>query len=163
MNKPEVLILDEPTVGLDPENVAEIRQLIKSLAGERTIILSSHILSEVSMICNKVMIMDNGEIKAADTPKNLGLSLQKGQIVHLKIQGPPNLVAKSLEKIPGVRRIQITENIHPDILKYRLESDAEADIFPDLNIMAYENKWVLREATLVDMTLEEIFLNIVRK
>ena len=163
INEPDVLILDEPTVGLDPENVSEIRHLIKGLAGERTIILSSHILSEVSMVCNKVMIMDNGMIKAADTPSNLGLLLQKGQLVDLSIQGRKNRIAEALEKIPSVRRIRIRENAEADVLKCRLESEVDTDIFPQLNALAHENNWVLREITPVNMTLEEIFLNVIKK
>jgi ABC-2 type transport system ATP-binding protein len=163
MGQPEVLILDEPTAGLDPENVSEIRQLIKSLSGKRTIILSSHILHEVSMICNKVMIMDKGAIKAVDTPKKLGLLIQKGQAVDVKIQGPPVLITEALEKISHVHRVRVLESITQNLSKYRLESDAGADIFPDLNSVTYENKWVLREMTPVNPTLEEIFLNVVGK
>jgi ABC-2 type transport system ATP-binding protein len=163
VNHPEILILDEPTVGLDPENVSEIRQLIKSLAGKRTIILSSHILPEVSMICGKVMIMDKGAIKAADTPKNLGLLLQNGEAMDLKIQGSQNLVAEALENIPHVRRVRIIEDISQDLFKYRVESDVDNDIFPALNAAAHKNNWILREMVPVNPTLEEIFLNAVGK
>ncbi|MFO7962923.1 MAG: ABC transporter ATP-binding protein [Desulfobacterales bacterium] len=162
IHHPDVLILDEPTAGLDPENISEIRQLIKSFAGERTIILSSHVLSEVSMICGKVMIMDNGRIVAVDTPKNLGLLLQEGQIVDVRIEGPAHRVAEGLEKIDGVRRVQQleTDTGAQHLCAFRLESEAERDILPALNGLACQNNWVLREMVPVSMTLEEIFFTI---
>ena len=163
MNQPDVLILDEPTVGLDPENVSEIRHLIKSLSEDRTIILSSHILSEVSMICNKVMIMDSGSIIAADTPENLGLLLQKGQVIDLQIEGHQSRVMEAVEALPGVRKVQVIDTPSENMSKYRLESVADADIFPKLNEIAHEHGWILREMTPVSMTLEEIFLKMVNK
>ncbi len=163
IHEPDVLILDEPTTGLDPENISEIRQLIKSFSGERTIILSSHILSEVSMICGKVMIMDNGRIVAVDTPKNLGLLLREGQVLDVRLEGPPKPVEEALKKISGVRRVQTIEEGPKNILTYRLESDAGKDIYPELNALACEKQWILREMIPVNMTLEEIFLTVLKK
>lgn len=161
INQPEVLILDEPTVGLDPESVSEIRKLIKSLTGERTIILSSHILSEVSMICNKVMIMDKGRIIAVDTPEKLGLLLQEGQVVDLQIEGPENRIDEALGNISGITNVRVKEKLSDKMSTYRIVFEAGKDIFPELNTLSYEKKWILREITPVNMTLEEIFFKIV--
>ena len=163
VNKPEVLILDEPTAGLDPENVTEIRHVIKTLSGVRTIILSSHILPEVSMICSKVMIMDKGTIKASDTPKNLGLLLQEGQAMDIKIQGPHALVEEALKKIPHVNRVRIMKSTPENRLVCRIEFGLNMDIFPELNAVVHKNNWILREMVPVNPSLEEIFINIVGK
>lgn len=161
INKPEVLILDEPTVGLDPENVSEIRQLIKGLSGDRTVILSSHMLSEINMICDKVMIMNNGRIVAVDTPAHLGLILQKRLVTDIQIEGAQETVVEELEKISGMCRVGIQERISENILKYRVEYERDKDIYLDLNSLAFENKWILREIQPIQMTLEEIFLKVV--
>jgi ABC-2 type transport system ATP-binding protein len=157
INKPEVLILDEPTVGLDPENVSEIRNLIKSLSGDRTIILSSHILSEVNMVCSNVMIMNKGRIIAKDTPTNLGVLLQERQIVDVQIQGPVDQIRESLEMIPGVINAQRLETLSADMPRYRLEFNVGQDIYPELNALVYRKGWILREIIPIKMTLEEIF------
>jgi ABC-2 type transport system ATP-binding protein len=161
ISRPEVLILDEPTVGLDPENVSEIRQLIKGLSGERTVIVSSHMLSEINMICNKVMIMNNGRIVAVDTPSHLGLVLQERLVSDIQIQGDHDTIAGDLEKIPGVFQVEIQDRISDNILRYRVEFERDKDIYADLNTMAFEKRWILREIKPVEMTLEQIFLKVV--
>ncbi len=163
INRPEVLILDEPTVGLDPENVSEIRQLIKGLTGERTVILSSHILPEISMICSKVLIMNNGRVMAVDTPARLGMLLQDRLVADIKIEGPQESDLASFEKISGVHHAQIQERISEKRFKFRLEFERDQDIYPALNTLAFEKKWVLREIQPVKMTLEDIFLQVVSK
>lgn len=105
LGEPELLILDEPTNGLDPNQIRQIRELIRTLAGERTIILSTHILSEVEMICNKVIIIDNGEIKAADTPENLTHGLRTAGRVSLEYKGEIEPIMKELAAIPAVKKV----------------------------------------------------------
>ncbi|MFA4916180.1 MAG: ABC transporter ATP-binding protein [Syntrophales bacterium] len=163
IGQPEVLILDEPTVGLDPENVSEIRQLIKGLTGERTVILSSHILSEVSMICSKVIIMNSGRIVAVDTPAHLGMVLQDRLATDVQIEGPQETDIEELGKISGICRVNILERLSDNLFKYRLEFEKDTDIYPALNAMTFEKNWVLREIQPVKMTLEDIFLKVVSK
>jgi ABC-2 type transport system ATP-binding protein len=163
LNKPEVLILDEPTIGLDPEQVSEIRKVIKALSGERTVILSSHILSEVSMICSKVIIIDNGRVVAVDTPENLSDLLQERVTTHVQIEGASEMVLEELKKISGVSRVEAKEKISDKILGYRIESEKGTDICGELNILAFRNQWILREIQPVEMSLEEIFFKIVAK
>ncbi len=105
LGEPELLILDEPTNGLDPNQIRQIRELIRTLASERTIILSTHILSEVEMICNKVIIIDNGEIKAADTPENLTHGLRTAGRVSLEYKGEIEPIMQELAAIPTVKKV----------------------------------------------------------
>ncbi len=161
LNQPEVLILDEPTIGLDPEQVSEIRKVIKGLSGERTVILSSHILSEVSMICSKVIIMDKGKVIAVDAPENLSNLLQERVVTHVQIQGTPAEVQAKLEKISGVTMVKVLENTADSVVKYRIESEKDMDICLELNTLAFEKQWVLREIQEVEMSLEEIFFKVV--
>ncbi len=163
LNQPEVLILDEPTIGLDPEQVSEIRKVIKGLSGERTVILSSHILSEVSQICSKVIIMDKGMVIAVDAPENLSNLLQERVMTNVRIQGPPAEVRETLDSIPGVSNVEIRENVSDSITGYRIESEKGLDICLELNTLAFGNQWILREIQNVEMSLEEIFFKVVGK
>ncbi len=163
INNPEVLILDEPTVGLDPENVSEIRQLIKGLTGERTVILSSHILSEISMICSKVIIMNKGRVYAVDTPAHLGMLLQDRSAVDVNLEGPRENDTEKLEKIQGICSVQCLGRVSEKVLKYRLEFEKDKDIYPDFNAMVFKNQWIVREIQPVTMTLEDIFLKVVSR
>ena len=161
INQPEVLILDEPTIGLDPEQVSEIRKVIKGLSGERTVILSSHVLSEVSMVCSKVIIMDNGRIIAVDSPENLNLLLQKRLSTNVRIEGPPEMVLEELKKISGVFRVESGEKISDRIFRYQIESERGIDIYRELSALVSKNGWILREIQPVEMNLEEIFFELV--
>lgn len=163
LNQPEVLILDEPTIGLDPEQVSEIRKVIKGLSGERTVILSSHILSEVSMICSKVIIMDRGKVIAVDAPENLSSLLQEREVTHVRIQGVPAEVRAKLENIPGVFKVEIREDTSDSVTGYRIESEKGMDICLELNTLSFGNQWILRELQTVEMSLEEIFFKVVGK
>ncbi|MDH5757777.1 MAG: ABC transporter ATP-binding protein, partial [Nitrospinota bacterium] len=106
INDPKVLVLDEPTIGLDPKQIIEIRSLIKGLAGERTIILSSHILPEVSAICKRIIIIDEGRVKAQDTPENLTTQLRVSDKVRARIGGPKEDVVKALWELEGVKNVE---------------------------------------------------------
>lgn len=163
LNRPEVLILDEPTIGLDPEQVSEIRRVIKGLSGERTVILSSHILSEVSMICSKVIILDSGKLIAVDTPQNLSRLLQEIVVTNVCIEGPNKEVLKQLGDLSGVSKVDDKDNISDKVFRYRIESEKGTDICAELNTLAFSNKWILREIQPVEMSLEEIFFKVVAK
>jgi ABC-2 type transport system ATP-binding protein len=161
INDPEVLILDEPTIGLDPKQVVGIRELIKNLAGERTIILSSHILPEVSMICERVVIIHKGEIVAVDTPENLMEKLQKTSKISVQIEGIKQEVTAKLKTMPGVVAVLEKEEDPPGVFSYEIESEKEKEISGELSYLVYNNKWKLVEMRPVKMSLEDIFIKLV--
>ena len=123
---PDVLVLDEPTSGLDPKQIIEVRELIRSLAGEHTIILSTHILSEVSSTCGRVIIINEGRIEANDTPQNLTAQLQGAQALQLEIDGPEDEVLRRLRDVPGVKAVSC-ENGGGRLI-CRVETEKDADI-----------------------------------
>ncbi len=163
LNQPEVLILDEPTIGLDPEQVSEIRKVIKGLSGDRTVILSSHILSEVSMICSKVIIMDRGRVIAVDTPENLSAHLQDRVSTYIQVEGESGNVMDALKNISGVFKVESDEKISDTISRYRIESEKGTDFCGALNAVASRNNWILREINTAEMSLEEVFFKVVAK
>lgn len=160
INDPEALILDEPTIGLDPKQIIEIRSLIKGLGGDRTVILSSHILPEVSMICQRVIIIDEGRIKAMDTPDNLTSQLRAADRVRARIAGPPQAVAGEIGRIEGVRAV---ESVNDSGVSHEFIIDFE-DGFNGASHVARAvvgKDWDLYELTPVKMSLEDIFIRIV--
>ena len=162
VNDPEILILDEPTSGLDPEQVYEIRNLIKSLAGKRTVILSSHILPEVAMVCQRVIIINHGQIAAVGTPDELESKLRQNLSLSVRMEGPVSDVASSLKKIGCVIDVSLKEISH-DVADYLIEAENNSGIHKDLVRVAYENQWIIYEMRPKRMNLEEIFLKIVTK
>ncbi|HSB07487.1 MAG TPA: ABC transporter ATP-binding protein [Thermodesulfobacteriota bacterium] len=161
INDPPILILDEPTVGLDPEQIVEIRKLIKNLAKERTIFLSSHILPEVSMICNRIIIINEGKIIAEDTQENLAARLQTACQFFVKIEGPHEEVRKKLEKIPGVLKVEEKENVSENIFAYLIKAGKNVDVAREISSVVLNNRWSMLEMRQVEMNLEEIFLNLI--
>ena len=163
INDPEVLILDEPTIGLDPKQVVEIRQFIKNLAGERTIILSTHILSEVSMTCERVIIIHEGKIVAVDTPENLMGRLQKTSRTLIQIEGGQQEVKDKLKTIPGVINILEKGESSPGVFSYEVESEKDGGITGELTYLVYSNKWKLVEMRSMKMSLENIFIELTKE
>lgn len=161
INDPPILVLDEPTVGLDPEQIAEIRKLIKNLAKERTIFLSSHILPEVSMICHRIIILHQGRIIAEDTQENLAARLQTASQFLVKIEGPPEEVRKRLEKIPGVVKVDEKERLSGNIFVYRIRARKDLDVAREISSVVFNSRWSLLEMRQLEMDLEEIFLNLI--
>lgn len=162
VNDPQVLILDEPTIGLDPKQIAEIRSLIKSLSGERTIILSSHILPEVEQICQRVVIINEGKIVAEDKPTNLSRHLQKAGVLFLKLKGPVRKLIDVLGNIEGVRKIEVKTRGREEAgmeVEYEIKKDIREDLFHKV----VENKGVILELRPIEMTLEDIFLQLTTK
>src|SRR6185312_6081212 len=102
LNDPPILILDEPTIGLDPKQIHEVRELIKELAGRHTVVLSTHILPEVEQTCDRVIIIDKGKIVAVDTPENLRAQVQGADLISLEVEGPAGEVASKLRSISGL-------------------------------------------------------------
>jgi len=158
VNQPKVIILDEPTVGLDPEQIADIRELIKELAQRATVILSTHILPEVEAICKRVIIISKGRIRAIDTPANLNASLRGTSTIHLQVTGASATdVREAVNKIKGVQR---TETPLPD--HFRLEVDATEDPRAELSRLIVGKGWDLLDLRQEKLSLEDIFLSIVR-
>ena len=158
---PEVLILDEPTVGLDPRQIIEIRKLIKALGKEHTIILSSHILPEVSAVCDRVLIINEGKIVAEDTPENLSRSIDDSSKLSVVIAGPKGLVVPKLQEIYGVRNIEIGLEKANDAVSYIVESEPEVDIRRSLFFAMAKNNYPILEMKSVKLSLEDIFIRLV--
>jgi len=163
INDPEVLILDEPTMGLDPKQITEIRHLIKDLASEKTIILSTHILPEVSMICQRVVIINQGRVVAEDTTENLTTRAQTSQRIVLQVEGPPEVVLKILKEVDGVHRVQKKDLIRGDLFTYEVESSKDKDVRRNLANAVVQSGCGLLELRPVEISLEDVFVKLVTK
>ena len=155
VNDPPVLVLDEPTSGLDPKQIHEIRGLIKSMAGERTIILSTHILPEVSMTCSKVVIINEGQIVAVDSTENIGRNLAQSHQIEMVVEGPPDRIVDRLTQIEGVKRVDNRGSTY--IVDFEKEKDLRALIAKKI----VENGFGLLEMKSRSMSLEDVFLRLV--
>jgi ABC-2 type transport system ATP-binding protein len=158
---PQVLILDEPTVGLDPQQIIEIRQLIKNLAGKRTVILSSHILPEVSSLCHRVAIINKGNLIAENTPHRLAESLMGHHEIVLHVKGPKEQVCSVLEGLPGINKITVNGVLKENLCEYTVQSEIEKDIRENLFYAMAENGFPILEMKSSFMSLEDIFLELV--
>jgi ABC-2 type transport system ATP-binding protein len=161
IGNPDVLVLDEPTVGLDPRQIIEIRKLIKALGKEHTIILSSHILPEVSAVCERVVIINKGEIAAVDTPENLSKGFGTVSKLWVTVAGPKNSVLNQLNEIYGVKYVDAKIEKEKDITSYVVESDKDMDVRRQIFFAMAKVGYPIIEMKSMDMTLEEIFLQIV--
>ena len=161
LNNPEVLILDEPTIGLDPKQIFEVRSLIKSLAGDHTVILSTHILPEVSMTCSRVVIINKGKVVAMDTPQGLTNQVKGAERVALVVDGPRPAVQEKLASIDGVLRVEAegSENEQPS--SYMVECKLNTDLRRELAAAIVSQGWGLMELRGVSMSLEDVFINLV--
>lgn len=157
---PEVLILDEPTAGLDPKQIIEIRNLIKELGKNHTIILSSHILPEVNAVCERVVIINRGEIVAVDSPDKLSSSLAGTTKIEARIEGPSDKVLKAIEKIEGVKNIEAAESKEKDSTDYIIETEQSVDIRRALFFEMAEKKYPILEIKKHGLSLEEVFLQL---
>jgi ABC-2 type transport system ATP-binding protein len=160
IGNPEVLILDEPTVGLDPKQIIEIRNLITQLSKEHTIILSSHILSEISAVCDRVVIINKGSIVAEGTPEDLSKNLSYGTKMALRIKGALDQAKEVINKIPDINSIEDDGVKEPNTIDLVVESKNDRDIREDLfNAFSKANMPLLMIKPL-NLTLEEIFLEV---
>jgi len=156
---PPVMILDEPTIGLDPKQIHEVRELIKDLAGNHTVVLSTHILPEVEQTCNRVVIIDRGKIVAVDTPQNLRFQLQGAERVFMEIQGPVPEITSKLKSMPGVIDVQAVGS-NDGRHRFQIEGELKKDIRSDLARTVVQSGWGLFELQSVSMSLEDIFLKL---
>jgi ABC-2 type transport system ATP-binding protein len=160
VGSPDVLILDEPTVGLDPKQIIEIRKLIKALGKAHTIILSSHILPEVSAVCERVVIINKGEIAAIDTPENLSKNFGSVSRLSVTIAGPKNSVMSNIKEIYGVKYVEQNVEREKDVINYIIESDKDIDIRRPLFFAMAKAGYPIIELRSLNLSLEDIFLHI---
>ena len=159
MHNPEVLILDEPTAGLDPKQIIETRQLIKALAGDHTIILSTYILPEVSQTCQRVVIINRGRVVAVDTPDNLTSRLRGSETMYVQVDGAGADVASVLQRVSGVTRVAMADS-KQQIVGYEVDSEAGRDVRRELAAAIVGRGWGLLELRPMRLSLEEIFLHV---
>ena len=161
VGNPEIIILDEPTVGLDPKQITEIRALIKELGKTHTVILSSHILSEVSQICNKVIIINKGKIVAIDTPENLEKKVESNNTTYVTVEDTENKMETIKEKIPEIKEIKLIKENEDGTKQYVLESEKDVDLRKIVfNEFAKENITIF-EMKKADTTLEDAFMKLI--
>src|SRR5438876_2555933 len=158
LHEPDLLILDEPTIGLDPNQIRQVRQLIKNLGKQHTILLSTHILPEVEMTCSRVIIVHRGRIEACDTPENLLGKIRQAGGVELEAKVGNDHGAEQLKKIPGVRDV-VTDG-GDDWKKFSLRVESGADVREEVFRLAVERHWAVRELTQRRGTLEDVFVEL---
>ena len=158
LHEPELLVMDEPTIGIDPIQVVETRRLIQDLGKQQTVVLSSHILPEVSMVCERVLIIHQGHIVAEDTPENLAQTLQGVDQLQVEINGPPREVTTALRNIEGV--IDVNHRNQPDKEVYLVKSEDGLDLRDEISRVIVSNGWGLLSMQLMSMSLEDIFLRL---
>ncbi len=161
IHDPKILILDEPTIGLDPNQIMQIRQVIRGLGEKHTVLLSTHILPEVEMICDRIMIIDKGKIVAMDTPANLMKQLKSSSNVILEIKGDGGKIKSSLSGIDSVRSVTWKEK--EDANEFYVEGSGEDDIREDIFNCIVKDNYILREMKRQPITLEEVFHQITTK
>jgi ABC-2 type transport system ATP-binding protein len=157
LHEPEVLILDEPTIGLDPKQIREVRKLIQEIGQQRTVLLSTHILSEAQQICDRVLIIDKGVIKAEDTPERLQAGLTGVQRLSVRVQGDGDGIEKVIGKIPGVDKVTITHEGAVEV-----ESSPGKEIRPVIARTLIQAGFDLIELKSIDLSLEDIFIELTR-
>jgi ABC-2 type transport system ATP-binding protein len=159
IHNPDVLILDEPTAGLDPKQIIETRELIKELAGDHTIILSTHILPEVAQTCQRVVIINKGHVVAVDTPDNLTARLRGSETMYLQLDVAGADAATALSRVPGVTRI-VEADRRDGMVGYEVDSENGRDVRRDLARAVISSGWGLLEMRPMRMSLEDVFLSL---
>jgi len=159
IHNPDVLILDEPTAGLDPKQIIETRELIKELAGDHTIILSTHILPEVAQTCQRVVIINKGHVVAVDTPDNLTARLRGSETMYVQLDAAGADAAASLGQVPGVTRV-VEADRRDGTVGYEVDSESGRDVRSDLARAVVSSGWGLLEMRPMRMSLEVVFLSL---
>ena len=158
VNKPELLILDEPTNGLDPNQIRQVRELIKQLGERHTILISTHILHEVEMTCGRVIIVDRGHIKASDTPANLVRRLRAAGTVSLEVKFAATPVLEKIRALTGVKTARHVET-RKDWAHIEIRTESNFDVRQDLHDLAVAENWPLRELSLETASIEDVFVD----
>ena len=161
VSKPKILILDEPTVGLDPKQVIEIRELIKSFGKNHTVLLSSHILTEVSQICERVIIIDKGEIIAVDTPENLEKKVQSNQIIEINVEDEKGIFPELYKDIKQIESIELVETKEDGSFVYRVNTNSKEDIRKELSSTCNKKGIIILESKKIEASLEDAFMQLI--
>jgi len=161
VHDPELIILDEPTIGLDPHQIRSVRALIKSLAGKHTVLISTHILPEVEMMCGRVLIMFDGRVLASDTPENLQRRMAGGSQVIAEIAAPEPALRAALENLTAVEQFDVAA-AEGEFFRCALTPRDGADLRPAIFALARENGWALRELTRSRHSLEDIYVQVTK-
>jgi len=158
IHEPALLILDEPTIGLDPNQIRQVRELIKAMGEQHTILLSTHILSEVEMTCSRVIIINRGEIEASDTPKNLVGKIRTSGTMNLEAQTGLDDPADWIRQIAGVKEVKVEtkDPWHRCAIRVEANSDLREEIYQ----LAVQRRWIVRELTQEKATLEDVFVEL---
>jgi ABC-2 type transport system ATP-binding protein len=157
MHNPDILILDEPTTGLDPNQIAEIRSLIKELGKEKTVIFSTHILSEVSATCDRVIIINNGKIVGEGSPLELMAKASGKDIIYVKIKGPKEEILTKLQTMENVLKAEVKDRENDDIYGYEIEPKTDVDLREQLSMVVMNNNWSILEFSKKSVSLEDVF------
>lgn len=161
LHEPEVLILDEPTVGLDPRQIIEIRSLIRTLRARTTVLLSTHILPEASTVCERVVIIDRGRIVAEDSAEALTRGLQGGDRTLVRVDGPPEAVCAVVQAVPGVERVEMEPGVIDGARGFVVFSRAGAPVRQAIAAAVVGGGWGLVEVRPLSLTLEDLFVRLV--
>jgi ABC-2 type transport system ATP-binding protein len=160
IHEPELLILDEPTIGLDPEQIRQVRDLIGQLSERHTILLSTHILPEVEMTCQRVLIINHGRIVASDTPDRLRDRMLGGTRVVTEIHAPVDEVFEQLNALPHVQRVRMDKGTHWS--RYRVDCSKDVDLRQNVFELVVRRGWKMRELSLEKESLEDVFVSLIR-
>ena len=163
LGDPRALVLDEPTAGLDPEQVAEMRHLIRGLRGDITVVLSSHVLSEIEATCDRVIIIHHGRILAVDTPANLNQRVRQTSQIHLEVRAPAEALAAALRAVPGVIQVECAPAELSDAVTVTVSTAKDRDLRAVLAARIAAAGWALHELRPVTLSLESIFLSLVSR
>jgi len=160
MGYPEVIIMDEPTVGLDPKQIIEMRDVIKRLGKKHTVILSSHILQEVSAVSDHIMIISNGQIKASDTAEHLSSKYAHGNIMGVRVKGEASRVLNALENYPIIKKVTPNGSSEPGTIDLELAGDEDVDIREAIFACMSKNNFPILDMRSLNLSLEEIYLQV---
>jgi ABC-2 type transport system ATP-binding protein len=158
VHDPDLLILDEPTIGLDPNQIRQVRELIKNLGGKRTVLISTHILPEVEMMCSRVIVIHKGKIRASDTAENLLKNQRTAGSMRIEAKVGSDAAAADLQKVPGVKEVTVEKDGDYSIFQLRLE--ANTDPSEEVMRLATSRRWAVREITRRRPTLEDVFVEL---
>ena len=158
VHDPDLLILDEPTIGLDPNQIRQVRELIKNLANRRTVLISTHILPEVEIMCSRVIVIHKGRIRASDTAENLLRNHRAAGAVRVELNEAPSDTCGILASLPGVK--DVSQETTDSGTRFLLRTDAEANPSPDILRLVSEKRWQLVELTRRKPTLEDVFVDL---
>lgn len=163
LHEPDILILDEPTTGLDPNQIVEIRNLIKELGKDKTVIFSTHILSEVQATCDRVVIINQGAIVGRGTPQELLQQAGGSELIYVKIKGPREAVTAALQALEHISAVTERDREAEDVIGFDITPHAGVDVREELSGVVMQNNWSILEFSRAGTTLEDVFRNLTQQ